>query len=1135
MARDINSGNMDPYHVNAGHYFNNQLNAGVSSENDVDFGISEDHDDDEAPELQDRSITLDAFHSDSDDDSDYQMDVDDSDDDSMHCDDFENLPSLFLQNKLRYEQMKHTLNEHTFAPDRFVYDNDISATATCLAQMLLVIERHGGTKSLFDEIVKIIFEWVKEVPDIFSTSAGPSQEWDRDKLVRTLTKVFKAENLKPQHPTVTLTDGRLATLSCFDFPSLVRDLLDHPKSKEWIADGIDPYTFEPKYDNAKHQRDPDAIIFEKHTGSNYMNGVKLHCKEDRVKTYVLPLGIVINSDATHADRNGGLKMTPCQFSLSVFSVKALEDEAAWRMYAALPNLSLGLGKDGKKRNQGYNNMRDYHLLMKKALKSFMKSYEDGGIPWINWDGHEVILKPFLERSLADLLGHNENCGHKPTCNTKFVNRNCLCESHELTSVPTKCSMLTQAEIDACCSDKEVFQKMQERRIVSYYELSKCMYDSAFADATSKYPIKNAFYNIPTSDLHRGIYGISAQDVLHLLGGGNYKYIILAHKDVIGPKDKNSRAKGIVNALFADVRHYLGRNADRDIKRMSNRNGFFNVTNIQCDEVCGNYFGFVVFLHTTYGRSLLQPCYTSRGIDYSEMLETNLLLLSWQQFLSQPNKRHMIEASEVATQRLMKRLQQHIPREERKREGKQEGSKGWKILKHHVTASMADQTLAMGSTKGTDTAINERNHMKMVKQHVNKTQRIGRRFTMQVAELEFERQLMSRVGNHIRAHIPSAIRHIGYPSVTRSASQEDYQYVEYSDSEFEDDDSASSGSNDSDTDDQTDDDVSVASSTEEESDVEGRVCVGDLRGAYDTVIKIDARGRRVVRTNWRWEKKNKDAVKTNEIMEVAIANLHVKYCKSLGVSTTTTIRGTCYTSAVIDGTVYRSTSNFNGAPWFDWAHIRFPETIDSEGNVDCAGRILGFFQYEDKQAMTFQRIEVNGDDLEKIEEYDAPDDRLYMILHCSTNDMTLKTLRKHFILPFEVTSLNNVYVLPVDCIRRPLLVIPDFISETERSNKRFLAICPRIMQRHYFIRYILNGDEKYNVNLDPGRFERRDENSSEEEEEDEQVTSSSSEEESSESDDDEDSHVNEDQIDYFDVEMAGEVDDYYDSDDSVAHI
>ena len=49
-------------------------------------------------------------------------------------------------------------------------------------------------------------------------------------------------------------------------------------------------------------------------------------------------------------------------------------------------------------------------------------------------------------------------------------------------------------------------------------------------------------------------------------------------------------------------------------------------------------GLLVLMHTTYGRELLEPFFRAKEIDYDEMLETCKLVLAWERFHLDPQKR-----------------------------------------------------------------------------------------------------------------------------------------------------------------------------------------------------------------------------------------------------------------------------------------------------------------------------------------------------------------------------------------------------------------------------------------------------------------------------------------------------------------
>jgi hypothetical protein len=57
------------------------------------------------------------------------------------------------------------------------------AVATALAQLLLMIKGHGGTKTLYNDIVEFIFEWSATLhPGIFIRKPGVPK-WDRKRVL----------------------------------------------------------------------------------------------------------------------------------------------------------------------------------------------------------------------------------------------------------------------------------------------------------------------------------------------------------------------------------------------------------------------------------------------------------------------------------------------------------------------------------------------------------------------------------------------------------------------------------------------------------------------------------------------------------------------------------------------------------------------------------------------------------------------------------------------------------------------------------------------------------------------------------------------------------------------------------------
>jgi hypothetical protein len=73
------------------------------------------------------------------------------------------------------------------------------------------------------------------------------------------------------------------------------------------------------------------------------------------------------------------------------------------------------------------------------------------------------------------------------------------------SVKVQTSKLpTLIVIRQCESDQAVFQLFDTKRIVTYWDLSRAKGNKIFAHNISKHAIKNAFEDLPLSDVYQGM-------------------------------------------------------------------------------------------------------------------------------------------------------------------------------------------------------------------------------------------------------------------------------------------------------------------------------------------------------------------------------------------------------------------------------------------------------------------------------------------------------------------------------------------------------------------------------------------------------------------------------------------------------
>ncbi|MGA0823871.1 MAG: hypothetical protein ACO3PG_05370, partial [Pelagibacteraceae bacterium] len=541
--------------------------------------------------------------------------------------------------------MKYKTPMHnTFCPKPMQYKNTMNQQATAYAELLKICLKHGASKAMFDDIVTWVQHHTKKDPTTFLPQST-RQKWARKKLMNHLTDVFSFGGLKPKLQSVELHDGRIVTVPIVDFAESMRSILDDKTVMKRIITGIDLVTWRPVVRAEEHEANMSAMLKDKVDGYLYRQGIELHCPDetecDPVK--VRPFPVILHIDKSHSDLFGNLAVAPVQCMPAMFDTTIQQYSSAWRQIATVPNLSAGKGKDGRKSKDSLWKLEDFHKVnrlqdsctttihsspnillhqqvMHVALSSFKQYYEAGGFLWMDENGNEVVLKPYLHMCIADISGMNELLGHFNTCKARCVVKDCKCSHNDLLLCnPPKCQQVKWTEIQQCSNIKEIFDLYESKNLVSERDMTEMMVNKDVAQFISKHPITNAFDSLPLSDPYQGLIGMTPQEILHLMGGGMHKYFILVVRDIIGENGTNSAVKGLINDVFPDVKQHLQRNAERDVCRMSNRNGFFNVSSLTSSEVRGNFFGLVTLMHTTYGESLLSGPFEEAGVNYQDML------------------------------------------------------------------------------------------------------------------------------------------------------------------------------------------------------------------------------------------------------------------------------------------------------------------------------------------------------------------------------------------------------------------------------------------------------------------------------------------------------------------------------------
>jgi hypothetical protein len=148
----------------------------------------------------------------------------------------------------------------------------MSTQATAYSELLMLCQKHGADKSMFDDIVNWSNTWTERDSNVFK-SKGKSRKWTRKKTIKHIKKVFGMSGLEPSTFVIDLHDGRKVTVPVVDFAEAMRSILDDDNVMKHIMKGLDPTTWRPLTSEEEHKNDMDAFIHDKDSGFLYRQGI----------------------------------------------------------------------------------------------------------------------------------------------------------------------------------------------------------------------------------------------------------------------------------------------------------------------------------------------------------------------------------------------------------------------------------------------------------------------------------------------------------------------------------------------------------------------------------------------------------------------------------------------------------------------------------------------------------------------------------------------------------------------------------------------------------------------------------------------------------------------------------------------
>ena len=560
-----------------------------------------------------------------------------------------------------------------------------------------ILSSHRGVDlKLFDDITNLI----KYHAIVETTNFSSVKLYQRNELTTSLSSLYNLHHLKPILHQVQLTDSSIVTVPIFDVKAVILSILHDTKRMQTkhFAHGYDLFSGKPTSST--------TTMHEIHTGALWNTARNYYCR-DTMNAF--PLALVCFYDKTHTDLHGALSCAPFVMTFSFFNEKARSCDEFYSVLGYIPNLSYGSGQFSKKTAR--EKLQDEHMCL-KLITAQIDALSAGFETTIM--GQHVTVKPWIHFIAGDTSGHNNIVGQYNSSSATFPYRDCKCTCDQLSDIIPDCSLLTMEE----------YTDAKESGTLSQFSL---------------HDIDNAFIGLPFADLTHGIFGCVPAEMLHVSGNGIMKYQLEIMQTIIGYGNRKQHTINMLDTLHRNLVRDALTQSEKDVPRMSDRNGVTDGTKMSASERVGNMFILLCAMHTEHGKQLfIDGCNESR-ISFNNMKYCIKLQLGFEKWVNEPNTMQDIDQAKHVISDLLSLIQTCFPRN---------NGNGWCIPKMHSLAKMTHYMKQFGCAQNFSGQVGERVLKTIVKNHAQQTQRRVNVFASQCADREFESQVYRYAYNNI---------------------------------------------------------------------------------------------------------------------------------------------------------------------------------------------------------------------------------------------------------------------------------------------------------------------------------------------------------------------------------------------------
>jgi len=852
------------------------------------------------------------------------------------------------------------------------YNDNMPKYYIAQVSLLKILSQHRGNDlKLFDRIMNWVGFFADKYPGIWDSRAQYSCH-TRKTIIPFLARFFSTKDLLPKKTVASLSDGSKVDIPVFDFKSVFENMMLDPElicEENLISNNFDPDSWRPR--KRYGMLGPNDIIDDLTTGFLYEKGVDLYCNEKPPPgiSKILPCPLIFYTDEAHHDKKGGCKTGPVSMCPAFVKLSVRNKNSAWFNLGFIPNYGLGHGKYFR----NYDDEWEVEHKRKKGKKTLTQKKKSAMAVKDHQILYDTILKSF-----------REYCHKYGGLRMKWKGQVCLAKPFLLMLIGdtkeynTACTHRNSNKTrcickDCLCTREDIASKFPpccERRTLAHRQ--QAMKDAEYAKFISQHQEESVWNDLPIADIREGINGMCPLEWLHLNGQGNFQDGPEVLHNLIGPGDTKKSKKEELDLLFRALAEEIKRNSERDVPLIALRFAIMDLTRVTANERVGNYYMLIICLSTKRGASIMKDAMKEHKLDLQRVIDTMTALLAydaWCRSFGVP--KWEIDNADAAVSQLMQDMITHLPREVK------EGSHGYEKVKFHGLWLILHYIKKYGSARNTSSETGERLHQVVVGMNGDGTQRRPSSFTVQCGNRDGERTIIDQAFRYVKHMCP--------PEQFYNCEEEDCT-LEWSDS-------------------------------------------GDSKfffsGAYNMYASSPSGRTNNVDYEIQWATSERTAagiqVHTHFLHCLTSWAITQKFTESYNVTGYTELKVTTEAST----TIYRANDYFHGGAWYDWALVQDPV----HDSITYIGKILGFFKYNTVGFPSYSHIKINNHDAKTVSSKNMKDDTHYAVVIGSKKEFKEDELESRIATPFRLASGDDAYIVPVHCLKKPLMIVKNYGSTT----------------------------------------------------------------------------------------------------------